>query len=188
MRTFIAIDIPEHVRQQVGRFEDGLKDTLHGVKWVAPENLHLTLKFLGEVPEPDIGAIIDCIDGMVSRFQSFTVELSHLGFFPAPAQPRVIWIGASSGVDHLLELYQDLEDCMEVVGVDRESKTFSPHLTIGRVRRQTRVTVPPGLPEFEETSFTVTGLSLVKSTLTPEGPLYERLHEASFSQLSYQEQ
>ena len=92
----------------------------------------------------------------------------------------MIWIGTDGGADILLELFQDLESRLEKAGFDRESKPFSPHLTIGRVRRNQKITVDGLLPNFEPCMFEVGGLAIMQSTLTPDGPVYERLAEYRF--------
>jgi 2'-5' RNA ligase len=187
MRTFIAINLPEDIKRVVGEYVDALQGVIPDIKWVTPENTHLTVKFLGDVPDERIGMISECVAGAAAGFNPFDIELAHMGFFPNSHQPRVVWIGADGGADHLLELFQTLEDCLETVGVDREEKTFSPHLTIGRVKRHERLILPSGIPEFEEVTFQVNGMSLIKSTLTPQGPIYETLSDAAFQQFSLQE-
>ena len=173
MRIFIAVEMTEDVRQTVGQYIDSIKDNFNNVKWVAPENLHLTFKFLGEVKKPDIYKIMECIEMTASEFTPFSMGLNGLGFFPSENNPRVVWIGADGGADHLLEVFHTLENCLEKVGFDREARTFSPHLTIGRVRKDKKTVIPEGLPEFEPVRFEINSLTLMKSTLTPQGPIYE---------------
>jgi RNA 2',3'-cyclic 3'-phosphodiesterase len=187
MRTFIAVEIPEEIGRAVGDYITILQQTIPHVKWVSPDNMHLTMKFLGEVDEKRIPELEEFSTLALKGFSPFMVEFSHLGFFPSSRTPRVFWIGATAGVDKLLELYQDLEESLEKIGFDREAKTFSPHLTIGRVKHQERVTIPTGIPEFNEVSFEVNGISLIKSTLTPQGPVYETLMKMPFPELSYSE-
>ena len=186
MRTFIAVELPDDIRHTIAEYSESLSGVIPQVKWVAPENLHLTMKFLDEVPEGRLDPVKECVARAVEGFGPFTVELEHLGFFPNSHQPRVIWIGASGGADHLLEIFQKLEDCLESMGFDRDAKTFSPHLTIGRVKRHARITTPPGIPEFDGETFEVNGLSVITSTLTPQGPVYKTLLEAPFAQHTYQ--
>ena len=187
MRTFIAIDIPGDIKRAVGDYTEVLSGIVDGVKWVSPDNLHLTMKFLGEVSEDRLDAVKQCVGNVAGGCSPFMVELAHMGVFPDPHEPRVIWIGVDNGLDQLLEMYQDLEDCLESIGLDRDEKTFSPHLTIGRVKRHTRIGLPTGIPEFDEVSFEADRLSVIRSTLTPSGPIYETLHESAFPQYSYHE-
>ena len=186
MRTFIAVELPDDIRRAIAGYIESLRGMIPQVNWVAPENLHLTMKFLGEVPEGRLDHIKECAAHVVEESSPFAVELEHLGFFPNSHQPRVIWIGASGGADHLLELYQKIENCLESIGFDRDAKTFSPHLTIGRVKRHARITIPPGIPEFDGETFEVNGLSVIMSALTPRGPIYKTLLEVPFTQHTYQ--
>ena len=184
MRTFIAVEIPEDVRQKIGRYVDSLRDSIQNVKWVSPENLHLTLKFLGEVNENDTDALIDCIRPIFSVFSSFELVLEHTGFFPSPKNPRVIWIGSDGGADNLLDIFHELEHCLEAFGIDRDERMFSPHLTIGRVKRNrgkhhAPAAITGDIPEFESAAFRVNSIALIKSTLTSQGPIYEKLYEGT---------
>lgn len=182
MRTFIAVEIPAEIKEKIGRYIDYLRGSFQNVKWVSPKNLHLTIKFLGEVKEKDLDTLIECIEPILSDFRSFNLALEHTGFFPSLKNPRVIWIGSDGGADNLLDIFQELEHCLENIGIDRETRTFSPHLTIGRVKRnhnkhsaQNNYNVD--IPEFEPFSFQVNSIALIKSTLTPKGPIYEKLFE-----------
>ena len=183
MRLFIAVELPETVKNAIGEYIDSLRGLINNVKWVAPANLHLTIKFLGEVKEPDIKGISDGVSKTAAEFSPFVMGLSHVGFFPSRRNPRVIWLGADGGEDCLIDLFHDLENHLEELGFDREARTFSPHLTIGRVKRHERTTVPEGLPEFDPVTFDVNSIALIKSTLTPQGPLYEKLFEGGMKDI-----
>ncbi len=182
MRTFIAVEIPDDVKRKIGRYVNSLGDSIKNVKWVAPENLHLTLKFIGEVKEKDIDSLIECIRPIISDFSSFNLALENTGFFPSPKNPRVIWIGSDGGADILLDIFQELEHCLEPLGIDRDERMFSPHLTIGRVKRNRGNNHKPAaitgnVPEFDYAAFRVHSIALIKSTLTPQGPIYEKIYE-----------
>jgi RNA 2',3'-cyclic 3'-phosphodiesterase len=188
MRTFIAVEVPKDVQRVVGDYIDSIKEIVHNVKWVEPQNLHFTIKFLGEVKNSDVKSIKDCVSHVASEFSPFAMGLSGTGFFPSEYRPKVIWIGADGGEDTLLDLYQDMERCIENIGFDREAKTFSPHLTIGRVKKFKNVDVPEGFPDFEPVMFNVSGLAVMKSTLTPDGPIYEKVFEAELKTIHEYEQ
>ena len=186
MRTFIAVEVPGSVRAQVGGYVDTLRPKFdNSVKWVHKDNLHFTVKFLGDVADDDLDAIRGCVGRTASDFSSFSLGIGGIGFFPSERNPRGFWLGADGGGERLLEIFQDLESCLEEEGFFRDAKPFSPHLTIGRVRRNRRVAVPERLDDFEYVSFTVDGLAIVKSTLTPKGPVYETLHESRFPVRSF---
>lgn len=184
MRTFIAAEIPNDVKQVIGNYIDSIQGSFKDVKWVSPENLHLTIKFLGEVKESNLKSLNDCVAEVSSDFSPFIMGLSNIGFFPSHNNLRVIWIGADGGADNLLDIFQELENCLEKLGFDREARTFSSHLTIGRVKRYKRIRRPEDLPEFNTVNFDVKSLSVIKSTLTPQGPIYEKLFESELKQSS----
>ncbi|MCE5251220.1 RNA 2',3'-cyclic phosphodiesterase [bacterium] len=184
MRTFVAVEIPGDIQEKIGAYIDSIRGTFRHVKWVVPQNIHFTIKFLGEVHEPKLKNLRDCIAATASEFGPFEVGLNGIGYFPSEKRPRVVWIGADGGTDYLLEVFQTLENCLERVGFDREERTFSPHLTIGRAKKDKKVVTPDNLPEFEPVRFEVSTLALMKSTLTPDGPIYERAFECGLSKVS----
>lgn len=190
MRTFIAVEIPAEIKEKIGRYIDSLRGSFKNVKWVSPENLHLTIKFLGEVKEKDLGALIKCMEPILSDFSAFDLALEHTGFFPSFKNPKVIWIGSDGGADNLLDIFQELEHCLENIGFDRDSRMFSPHLTIGRVKRynsknSTGSNFDGDIPEFDPVKFNVNGIVLIKSTLTPQGPIYEKLYEGKMKEAQF---
>ena len=184
MRTFIAVEIPKNIQNEIGNYVSSIKGLFDNVKWVSPENLHLTIKFLGEVNESDLKNINDCIAKTVLDFSPFTMGFSNIDFFPSRSNPRVIWIGTDGGEHNLLDIFQEFENCLENIGFNRETRTFSSHLTIGRVKRYKRITVPKDLKEFELVKFNVKKIALIKSTLTPSGPIYEKLFEEELKRIS----
>ncbi len=181
MRCFVAIEIPEDIKSQVSRVVTEMALTSAECRWVKPENLHLTVKFLGEIEEDvleDIGRALDeCARGM----GPFTLDIAGIGAFPSPSRPRVIWCGLSRGSEPLRDLFKVVDSAMERLGFERE-KGFSPHLTIGRLKAP----AGPGLKEAIHAreglslgSMEVTRLLLMKSLLTKEGPIYSRLMKVS---------
>ncbi len=184
MRTFIAIEIPENIQYIVGEYIESVRELIPHVKWVKPENLHLTIKFLGEITESDLKRVNECITRTSAEYEPFVMGLSDIGFFPRREKPKVLWLGADGGEDILLGLFHDMEHCLEEIGFDRETRTFSPHLTIGRVRRYVETNVPEQLPEFKTTSFGVKSIAVIKSTLTPSGPIYEKIFESNLNSQS----
>ena len=190
MRTFIAVEIPAEIKNKIGRYVDSLRDSSQNVKWVSTENLHLTIKFLGDINEEDVDSLIECMNPVFSDFSSFDLLLEHAGFFPSKNNPRVIWIGSDGGADNLLDIFQELEHCLEVFGIDRDERMFSPHLTIGRVKRNNNkhgavTTFTGDIPEFEPATFRVNSIALIKSTLTPKGPIYEKLYEGKLKEAQF---
>ncbi|MHB9030525.1 MAG: RNA 2',3'-cyclic phosphodiesterase [Candidatus Latescibacterota bacterium] len=178
MRTFIAVEIPKEIQERVGGYIETIRDMIPEVKWVSPENLHFTIKFLGEIKNSDFKNIRDCVSKAASEYSPFSMGLSGIGFFPSQDKPKVIWIGADGGEDSLLDIFHDMEQRLEAVGFDRESKTFFPHLTIGRVKKFKRIDIPEVFPDFEPAIFEVGSIAIMKSTLTPDGPIYEKLFQS----------
>lgn len=180
MRTFIAVELNREARNTVNNYIDSLQEYIKDIKWVSEENLHITIKFLGEVKEPSLMKLKENVEKTASIFGPFELTLASTGFFPTEKAARVVWIGADGGIDHLLELFHELENNLENIGFDREEKTFSPHLTIGRAKRDKKIFVPESFPEFDSITIEVKSISIMKSTLTPEGPIYERIYKTDF--------
>ncbi len=174
-------EIPENVQKLVGGYIETLDGQFKHIKWVESHNLHFTIKFLGEVDASQLEKLRNCIDATATEVGPFRLHMNGVGFFPTEAKPRVIWIGSDGGASNLLELFQRLENHLEEAGFDREVRPFSPHLTIGRAKKEYTVKVPPRVSDFEGTEFMVGNIALIKSTLTPNGPIYEKQYEAALT-------
>ena len=184
MRTFISVELPKDIQNAIGDYVDNIRGLLNNVKWVSPHNLHLTIKFLGEVKETELESLSECVEKTASYFSPFVMGFSDIGFFPSRKNPKVIWIGADGGEHNLLDLFQELEHNLEDLGYDREARMFSPHLTIGRVKRYNKIVIPENLPDFKPVKFQVKSIAFIRSTLTPQGPIYEKLFEGELKKLS----
>jgi 2'-5' RNA ligase len=181
MRTFIAIELPGEIKNILGSIQDELKQTQADVKWVKPENIHLTLKFLGEIDEDLVEKIHSILDEVAGKNCPFKLGLTNLGAFPKLQYPRVIWIGMV-GDQKVIDIAKDLEEQMVKIGIPAESRPFSSHITLGRLRsglnRKALIEKLESLnkkftPPYPE--FNLHSLTLFKSTLTPQGPIYEAL-------------
>ena len=188
MRTFIAIELPQKIIGTLSALQNQLKNTQADVKWVAPENIHLTLKFLGEVDEKKIEKIIQALEETAKDSQPFSIRLCALGAFPKINFPRVIWVGIDAGDEKTKNIAFVLEEKLQKLGIPKEKRPFSSHITIGRVRsginreklvKELDILQGKGLLQ-ENLEFLATKITLFKSTLTPKGPIYEILKEASF--------
>ncbi len=173
MRTFIAVEIPAGIREQVITLIDEQRKKTLPVKWVPFENLHITVKFLGEIDEDMKEKIAGVLQDVCQRHRKFEVGFSGIGCFPDPGRPRVVWIGIDTGADQLSALAHDIDELLAPFGFKKE-KRFHPHLTIGRIKKPCRI---DGIlhTEFTTEPFLVQRLILFKSTLTPQGALYEGL-------------
>ncbi|MDI6758152.1 MAG: RNA 2',3'-cyclic phosphodiesterase [Candidatus Omnitrophota bacterium] len=185
MRTFIAIELPKEVRDTLSQLQEELKKTKADVKWVSPENIHLTLKFLGERNEKKINQIAQILEEIAKDKISFTTSISNIGAFPKIDFPRVLWVGIDKGDKEIKEIVKELEEKIARLGIPKEDKPFSSHITLGRTRstlnRQELVqglnTLSENFPKETSLEFSITKLTFFKSTLTPGGPIYETLKE-----------
>jgi 2'-5' RNA ligase len=180
IRAFIALEIPPVLQDEISRASAGLKQKLgDSVRWVAPHNLHLTLKFLGDVPRPGLDALALALGAELGRLPLFELTLAEFGVFPNPKRPRVLWVGVQAP-PALEQVRRVVEACAARLGLaPEEKKPFSPHLTIGRVRETAS---PAGLQAALQGfhpgrlgAFTVEGLRLFRSDLRPQGPIYTSL-------------
>jgi 2'-5' RNA ligase len=183
MRTFIAITLPQEIKQQLGLLQEQLKRSAADVKWVQPHNIHVTLKFLGEIDEQKLEEITAILQDTVKEEACFTASLSCLGAFPRMTSPRVIWVGIDKGKDELTRIAKELEEKISRMGLPPEDRPFASHVTLGRVRSPANVhrlvKTLAGMTGQPAQEFPVTKITLFKSTLTPTGPVYEALKEAS---------
>jgi 2'-5' RNA ligase len=185
MRLFVAIELPEEIKTALTALQQSLRPARADVAWAKPDNLHLTLKFLGETPADRIAAIgLACAEAAKAN-EPFTLTTNGTGFFPDERRPRIVWAGLSGAVSELQALQQQVEACLAVQGCPPEIKPFRPHLTLGRCKS------PNNLSELAKhlqknqlpaLSFTVSELVLMQSQLHPTGSLYTPLQRARLGQ------
>lgn len=186
MRTFIAIELPKEIKGSLSEVQDKLKTSGADVKWVNPQNIHLTLKFLGEIDDKNLGKITQILEEITQDKNPYPLRLSSIGAFPKINFPRVIWVGIDKGGTETKEIANALEENVAKIGIPKEDRPFSCHITLGRVKsalnREGLVENLNNLTNYAEKlnlEFPVTKIILFKSTLTPKGPIYEALKEAS---------
>ncbi len=183
IRSFIAIELPEEVREGLARLRNELKRNEHKfVKWVNPDGLHLTLKFLGNIPSKRVTEVTEAVEEAAQGISPFHLEISGLGAFPSLRQARVFCVGIGGEVDRLSRLQQNIDSALAILGFAKEERPFVPHLTLARLR--------PGASPLERRSFgelvdstifedkyhiEVEAVSLMRSQLTPAGAVYTRL-------------
>ena len=176
-RVFCAIELPGAARDCVLNHIARLKEAVPDAKasWSRDENLHLTLKFLGEIPRSSVQDISAAASRAVVGGGAFSLRLEQTGSFPRGAQPRVLWVGINDGSGKLSELHARLEDESAKVGFEREDRPFHPHLTIARLRQprhaRTLAAVHKEL-EFEPLEVAVSELFVIRSELSSEGSKY----------------
>ena len=185
IRAFIAIEIPDEIRKKIGDLQSILKGMGGRISWTKPGNIHLTLKFLGDTDEGLIDDIAEELKQAVKPINQFQINVKELGTFPNFRQPRVIWVGAKSEKDQLIELAKNIETRMEILGFKREKRKYSGHLTLGRVKDVK--SIPPVIDrlqqneDFYAVSFTVKEIFLIKSELHSAGAIYTPLKKVVLS-------
>lgn len=184
IRAFFAISLPLEFKEEIARLQDILKKTRAEVKWVRPESVHLTLKFLGQVAEDIIDPLAEAASVKASQTQALTLTLNGTGVFPGPRRPRVAWLGLAGDVGRIIDLQRGLEESAEKFGFAREKRTFSPHLTLGRIRSS------KGIKEFiteldrldpQPLEFMASEVVLFRSELKPTGAIYTPLKKIPLS-------
>jgi 2'-5' RNA ligase len=188
IRSFIAIELPDEVKETVALIIKRLRPAQHRyVKWVAPEGTHMTVKFLGNIYSSQIPQITDIMKTAAGKVPPLDLRLGRLGMFPNEQRPRVIWVALEGNTEPLAAMQREIEQALAPMGFAPENRAFTPHLTLGRVRDNAssddRMEIAGVVKEKRidyEASFTLRELSLMKSTLTPTGAIYNRLDSAPF--------
>ncbi len=183
MRTFIAIEIPKIVKEIIEQFENQLKSEKAKITWVKPDNVHITLKFLGEVEESKIPEIHNTLKICVSKQKPFDIEVAGSGVFPNFTRPRVLWVGLKKGTEELKNIAQSIDNELEKFGFKKEERDFKPHLTIGRVKfihNPQEFLQKMNSEEFKGEMFTAREILIMKSDLKPTGAIYTKLHIIEF--------
>jgi len=183
VRSFIAIELPEEIKSGLARLQARLKTGQPpSVKWVNPNSIHLTLKFLGNVAIDQIDGITRAMEAAARGTAPFHLEVRELGVFPNMRRVQVVWVGMSGDLARLGRLQQRIESNLEPLGFTPEARKFTPHLTLARLREQATPDERESLGQliagtgFEVApDFTVDAVNLIKSQLTREGAIYHRI-------------
>ena len=178
MRLFIAVELPDEVKEKIAGLVSELKKEVAGVRWVEGKNLHLTLKFLGWVEDKKMGEVNALMERAAKGCGGFKAKVEGAGSFPEGKPPRVIWVGFSEGSDKLKSLAEGIEKLFSHAGYRQEEKEFASHVTIGRVKEAGNIREKlAGSKKAAFGEFFIGALALMKSELTPQGPIYEKLKE-----------
>jgi 2'-5' RNA ligase len=183
IRAFIAIELPEEVKKTLTRLQNRLKSGCRTpVRWTDPDDTHLTLQFLGDIDSGITGQITNAMAEAARGVRPFRLAVSGLGVFPDPGRVRVVWVGLTGDLEKLNRLQKSIEAALSSLGFTAEARPFTPHLTLGRVRDQARPDERQSLGQLvsgavndTECRFDINSIHLIKSQLTPQGPIYTRI-------------
>ncbi|HDD53686.1 MAG TPA: RNA 2',3'-cyclic phosphodiesterase [Thermosulfidibacter takaii] len=183
MRAFIAMELSPQVKESLRKLINDLKSRNIKGRWVPPENIHLTLRFLGNIEEDQVKAIEQLLEEVAEEADPFQISIEGLGAFPHPARPRVLWVGVKEGTTTLQRLYQIIEKGLVRLGFPPNDKSFKPHLTLARFKNpleRTRRLVYQTCKEFQEKEWDrmeATSVILFESILSPQGAQYRKVKE-----------
>jgi 2'-5' RNA ligase len=195
VRLFVGLDIPEEIRSRIGRFLDGVSGFAPEARWVRLESLHVTLKFIGEKPAEIVTSLQHELNTI--RVPSFAVSFSDFGFFPTARSPRVFWVGIQAGQE-LQQLATAIDEKTASLGIPKEDRAFSPHLTLARKSGvsgapkrqdgdrpntvfQTLQQRLAAMPKPEFGTMTAREFFLYQSQLSRSGSRYTKLHSVAFA-------
>ncbi|MEW6189455.1 MAG: RNA 2',3'-cyclic phosphodiesterase [Actinomycetota bacterium] len=177
LRLFIAVELPPDLQRKLSSVKNEMKK-VKDAKWVEPQNLHLTLKFLGNCSEEKVSTIIESVASCVKNAKPFAFKLNGLGCFPSNKRARVFWIGIKEGEEDLIKLQQFVEEALKPLGFKKEERAFHAHVTLARLRRPQDMRLGIASIETEEFStpfIQVKSITLFQSRLTPSGPIYSEI-------------
>jgi 2'-5' RNA ligase len=183
LRTFIAVETGKAIRDRCVALQEGLAQAAEGVKWVEPENLHVTLLFLGEVEDRTVPTLCRAVAEVCAGHGRFRLSIEGVGCFPNPRRPRVVWVGVGAGGGELIALHEALEPPLLALGCyRREERRYTPHITLGRVRGEgSTAALAAALAHKAQWQAGITEVREVRvlsSELTPKGPIYTILSRA----------
>ena len=186
-RTFIAIEATGEVHARAVQAIEELRATADDVKWVAPDNLHWTIQFLGEITDELMATVCLKTARIAASHEPFTLTAQGIGAFPKPDRPRTLWLGADDGQELLCDLQNELEEAMCDLGFRPDHRRYVPHLTLGRIGRTSHAS--PGLVEslsgfadFAGGTMAVDEVTVFGSTLERSGPVYHVLAQCPLGQ------
>lgn len=188
VRVFIAVPLDPELRDAAAGLRRWLNSTADQLRWLPPGNLHLTLKFLGEIAEERLTKVAEAVREVARRSRRFTITLTGAGAFPSARRPQVVWVGVTEGSDPLVALARDLDAALHRVKFPRERRPFRPHLTVARARHGGRL--PDLVGPLESLGDLVVGrqvvdtLVVMESQLHPSGAIYRSIEEVGLGEVA----
>jgi 2'-5' RNA ligase len=179
LRTFLAVSLSPSILAGIEKLIRTLQSNLEEVHWVETKNLHVTLKFLGDIPLNDLPKLIDAVTQSLRQTHSFDLAFQGFGVFPSRESPKTIWIGCQEGSKELGLLAENINEGLIPLGFPKEARRFSPHLTVGRVKKTVQSSLLMSLLDEQQNRFfgscNVNEVLIVSSELTRRGPIYDEL-------------
>jgi len=185
VRSFIAIEIPECIREDLSRLRNRWRQPSQNIRWIRAQNIHLTLKFLGDVPVAKVDAIVRKLQALCEETDAFHYNLTRLGVFPNPGKARLLWVGAESFREQLTQLAKKIDQALINLGFSKEKRKFVPHVTLGRAKSP--------LPRDFVNSFLATPFArdeveareiiMMRSDLRPTGAVYTAIKRIALRSL-----
>jgi RNA 2',3'-cyclic 3'-phosphodiesterase len=181
IRAFIAIHLPQDVKAYLGHLAEDLGGQVpnRSVRWVKPNRMHLTLRFIGETEKNLLAQLGHALDNIANQHQPFSLQLAGFGCFPNCKRPRVLWAGVGGELEAASRLKADIDAALEPLGWKAENRPFQPHLTIGRVKESRAVSGQRWPNELTPLLIPADSIHLIESELTPNGPIYTVRHSSS---------
>ena len=185
IRGFVAIEIPEAIQTRLISVQDELRERIRGGSWVKRGNIHLTLKFLGDVTPNQIGTIKNAINHAVDARSPFSMEIGGIGAFPNLTRPRIIWAGVKTGAEDVTAIAREVDIGLSHHGYERDDKPFRPHFTLARFKR--RINLKPFVDVFQRydtingATMVVKQIRIVQSRLMSSGAVYTPLETCHFN-------
>ena len=176
-RTFIAVSLSSSIPAEIAKTVQTLQTHFWDVRWVEPKNMHVTLKFLGDTPLNDLPQLIRTVTQCTSGMGSFDLTFQGLGAFPNRESPKTIWVGCQEGSKELIQLAESIDRGLSSLGFPKEPRRFSPHLTIGRIKKPVQESPLKSLFDEEQVfgSCRVSEVQIFSSELTRHGAIYDEL-------------
>jgi RNA 2',3'-cyclic 3'-phosphodiesterase len=178
IRTFIALELPAELKAGLARMQKTFMQSTAGVKWVRPESIHLTLKFLGDTRMDKVPKVCAALESLTQGVAPFMIDVAGMGAFPNSRNPKVLWAGVQVE-DRLKAFHDNLETSLAGIGFAAEDRPFAPHLTLGRLRDGLARKDIAGLIEQHEAErfgrFDAGHIIFFKSELKPSGPVYDEI-------------
>ncbi len=185
IRAFVAISLPENIKNHIRAVQAEFKNQGLKMRWVRPENIHITLKFLGDIKKSDIENIEMAMENGARGISPLKLMVKGAGVFPGLRRPRVLWAGLKGDTGHLLNFWKELDKNLDKAGFPSENRPFKAHLTIARIKQAIDtgklVEMMEKFAQSESEAFIAGKITLYQSRLKPSGPVYTKLKEVSLA-------